>query len=139
MNVRDVMTKKVVQVDRETSLVDAASKMKTEDVGWLPVVSEGRVEGVVSDRDIVTRAVSEGRDAGSTSVGDVMTDEVVWCTADTPIKEAAKMMEDRKIRRLLVKDQEGRPVGALSLGDLAVRDVGHDVAADVLEDVSTDE
>ncbi|MFW6158703.1 MAG: CBS domain-containing protein [Planctomycetota bacterium] len=139
MNVQDVMTKKVVQVDRETSLADAATMMKNEDVGWLPVVFEGRVQGVVSDRDIVTRAVSEGRDAGSTTVGDVMTDDVVWCTADTPIKEAAKMMEDRKIRRLLVKGQEGRPVGALSLGDLAVRDLGHDAAADVLEEVSTEE
>jgi CBS domain-containing protein len=138
MLVRDVMSSNVVAVAPNATLATAAKQMRGADVGWLPVIQDGDLRGVVTDRDIVVRGISEGLDPSSTPVQDVMSDEVVWCQPTSSLEEAAKLMEGRKIRRLLVKDETDELVGALSLGDVAVRAVGHDTAGEVLENVSQD-
>ncbi len=139
MKVRDIMTKKLTTIAPESSLSDAACMMRDQDIGSVAVGSETSLEGFLTDRDIVIRAVSEHRDPDSTPVREVMSEDVAWCDTDASLKDAARIMEEKKIRRLLVKDKEGQPVGILSLGDLAVRDIGHDAAAEVLEEVSSDE
>lgn len=118
MEVREVMTAEVVSIPPELTLQDAASIMKTLDVGSLPVSDGERLIGVISDRDITVRAIAEGRDPRTTDVGDVMTAEVVCCQEDDEVQRAAGLMQREQLQRLLVVDAGGRLVGIVSLGDL---------------------
>lgn len=118
MEVREVMTAEVVSIPPELTLQDAASIMKTLDVGSLPVSDGERLIGVISDRDITVRAIAEGRDPRTTDVGDVMTAEVVCCQEDDEVQRAAGLMQREQLQRLLVVDAGGRLVGVVSMGDL---------------------
>ena len=118
MEVREVMTAEVVSIPPELTLQDAASIMKTLDVGSLPVSDGERLIGVISDRDITVRAIAEGRDPRTTDVGDVMTAEVVCCQENDEVQRAAGLMQREQLQRLLVVDAGGRLVGIVSLGDL---------------------
>jgi CBS domain-containing protein len=118
VEVREVMTAEVVSIPPELTLQDAASIMKTLDVGSLPVSDGERLIGVISDRDITVRAIAEGRDPRTTDVGDVMTAEVVCCQEDDEVQRAAGLMQREQLQRLLVVDAGGRLVGIVSLGDL---------------------
>ena len=121
MKVRDVMTKKAETVSMSSSLVAAAKLMRRQGIGFLPVVEDGVVVGVLTDRDIVLRGIAEGRNPYMTLVSDVMTPTLMWCYADDVLTEAAQVMEDSHIRRLLVLDDDKKLVGILSLDDLAAR------------------
>jgi len=118
VEVREVMTAEVVSIPPELTLQDAASIMKTLDVGSLPVSDGERLIGVISDRDITVRAIAEGRDPRTTDVGDVMTAEVVCCQEDDEVQRAAGLMQREQLQRLLVVDAGGRLVGVVSMGDL---------------------
>jgi CBS domain-containing protein len=101
--------------------MEAARKMKKLDVGPLPVCGENdRLVGMVTDRDIVIRAVAEGRDLTETQVQDVMTPGIEYCLEDQSVEEAARHMREKQIRRLVVLSDNHRLVGIVSLGDLAV-------------------
>ena len=119
MKIKDVMTKSVETVRPDQTLQEAASRMKSLDVGPMPVVDGGRLVGILTDRDIVVRAVAEGRDVRTAKVRDAMTAEVVVCGDDEDVKQAAKKMEDRQIRRIVVVDGQKRVCGIVSLGDIA--------------------
>ena len=121
MKVRDVMTKKAEIVSMSSSLVGAAKLMRRQGIGFLPVVEDGVVVGVLTDRDIVLRGIAEGRNPYMTLVSDVMTPTLMWCYADDVLTKAAQVMEDSHIRRLLVLDADKKLVGILSLDDLAAR------------------
>jgi len=121
MKVSEVMSPKAETVSMATSLVGAAKLMRRQAIGFLPVVEDGTVVGVLTDRDIVLRAISEGRNPYMTIVSDVMTPVLIWCYADDVLTEAAQLMEDNHIRRLLVLDDKKRLVGVLSLDDLAAK------------------
>src|SRR5262249_2400898 len=136
MWVRDLMTRDVECVWPDDTLQEAALKMKELDVGPLPVCDYDRVVGMLTDRDITIRAVAEGRDPRSTRVRDVMTQNVVACSDDDPVEEAAQLMQERQIRRLLVLDRDRRLVGILSLGDLASETGDPYRTGEVLQDVS---
>src|SRR5206468_4258940 len=86
-----------------------------------PVVEDNTVVGVLTDRDIVLRGIAEGRNPYMTLVRDVMTRTLMWCYADDVLTEAARVMEDSRIRRLLVLDGNKKLVGILSLDDLAAK------------------
>lgn len=133
--VRDVMTPSAATVTCEMTLKDAAEIMRSRDVGSLPVCDEKRVVGVVTDRDIVVRAVAEGV-APDAAVKSVMTPEVFFCQASEPLEDAALLMQQKQVRRLVVVEEDHRVVGMLSLGDIAVRSGDEMVAGDVLESVS---
>lgn len=133
MKIRDLMTREVESVDPQSSLEEAAQLMSDADVGSIPVVEEGRVVGMLTDRDIVVRAIAAGLDPSETRAGDVMTPEVVHCREDDDALEAAELMEDHQIRRVLVTDDEGGLAGIVSLGDLAAE---MDEAGRVLRAVS---
>jgi CBS domain-containing protein len=136
MQVFEAMTPNVVSVLPDTPLVDAALAMKNLNVGPLPVVDEGRLVGVVTDRDITVRATAEGWDPRSTRVGDVMSRGVVTCREGDDVESAARLMQDARLRRLLVVDGEGNLTGIVSLGDLVLQTGDDRLAGEVLEKVS---
>lgn len=120
MQIREVMTHGVEVVPPDATLKEAAQKMRTLDVGPVPVCDGDRLVGMLTDRDITIRAVAEGRDPTKTKVRDAMTPEVVYCFEDQDVKEAAKLMEEKQLRRLLVLNRNKQLAGIVSLGDLAV-------------------
>ncbi len=122
MNVSDIMTREVHCVNPEETLYDAALKMKHADAGAVPVTQDRDVLGILTDRDIVVRAVAEGVDPKMMTVREAMTDAPVTCRPDCPVEDAAMTMRDRQIRRLVVTEEHNRDVvGIISLGDIAVR------------------
>ena len=138
MQVREVMTKGAECVGPDDTLQAAARKMKALDVGPLPVCGENdRLVGMLTDRDIVVRAVAEGHDPRTAKVRDAMTEGVTYCYEDDAVADAASLMSEKQIRRLVVLNRDKRLVGIVSLGDLAVETGGdRQVAGKALEGVS---
>jgi len=118
-SVSDVMTPDPVGMTASTPLSDAARRMKAEDIGDVLVLDGNSLRGLVTDRDIVVRALAEDRDPRTTTLGDVCSSELVTVAPDAPVDEAVRLMRDKALRRLPVVD-DGRPVGIVSIGDLAV-------------------
>lgn len=137
MKIKDIMTPRPECVSPETSLHEAARKMRDLDVGPLPVCGENdRLAGMITDRDITIRAVAEGKDPKTTKVRDAMTEGVIYCFEDQDLDEAARTMQEQQIRRLLVVNRDERLVGILSLGDLATDSGDKLQSGEVLQDVS---
>ncbi|MEX0700755.1 MAG: CBS domain-containing protein [Planctomycetales bacterium] len=136
MRLKDVMTRNPESVSPDTSVFAAAGKMKSLDVGFLPVCDGPKILGVATDRDIVLRSVAEGRDPQSTAIRDVMSEGVETLPEDADVEEAAQLMEREQIRRVVVTDGDGKCVGIVSLGDLAVKTHDDARCGDVLEEVS---
>jgi uncharacterized protein (DUF2267 family)/CBS domain-containing protein len=134
--IKQIETEHPEVISPEASLAEAAQKMKRLNVGTLPVCQGDELIGMLTDRDITVRAIAEGRDPKQTIVREVMTPEVVCCHEDEDITEAVRLMEEKQIRRLPVKDGHQRLVGIVSLGDLAVRTRNERLAGEVLERVS---
>jgi CBS domain-containing protein len=136
MLVSDVMTRDVEVIRPEDTLIHAAQRMKQLDVGSLPVCDGRRVVGMLTDRDITVVATAEGTDPAETPVGDVMTPDVVFCFADEDVQQAANLMEEKKVRRVMVMDRKKRLVGLVSIGDLAEKNRNKTLTGEVLEKVS---
>jgi CBS domain-containing protein len=120
VQIKEIMTPHVEVIHPEASIQEAAQKMKGLDVGPLPVCTGERLEGMLTDRDITVRAVAEGRDPKTTKVQEVMTTEVIYAFEDQDVAEAARLMEQHQIRRIVVLNRDKRLVGIVSLGDVAV-------------------
>src|SRR5829696_6661330 len=120
MRVREVMTRGVECTSPDATLQEAAAKMKSLDVGPLPVCDNDRLVGMITDRDITVRATAEGEAPTAVRVRDVMTPDVIYCFDDQDASEAARLMEQNQVRRLVVLNRDKRMVGIVSLGDLAV-------------------
>lgn len=116
--IREVMTSNLVSCNADATLQEVAQKMLDEDTGFMPLVDDDRIIGVITDRDIVVRATATGLDPKTTKAGEYGTGGAACVQADTPVEEAIKVMENLKVRRLLVIEGE-RPIGVVSLGDLA--------------------
>ena len=137
MKVRDVMTSGVECIAPDTTLREAAQKMKEFDVGALPICGQDdRLAGIISDRDIAVRAVAEGLDPSAARVEDNMTPGIIYCFEDQDVSDAAHMMEQNQIRRLVVLNRNKRLVGIVSLGDLAVESGDEEMAGHTLEAIS---
>ncbi|KKJ94529.1 CBS domain-containing protein [Micromonospora sp. HK10] len=119
--VSDVMTKQVVYLPAETPLDEAARVMKDSDIGDVVVTDGATLAGMLTDRDIVVRAVAERADPATTTIGSIVTREVVMIEQHCTANEAAALMRERNIRRVLVCDTERKLVGIVSLGDLAMQ------------------
>ena len=117
--VSDVMTPDPVCVAPDTSLLDTARQMRDQGIGAVLVVDDGQLLGIITDRDLVVRAMAEGLDGGSTDIGDVTTPSVAVVTAGSLLSQAELLMRRQRIRRLPVCDETGHPVGIVSLGDPA--------------------
>jgi CBS domain-containing protein len=118
MLVSEVMTTPVISIESSANLVQAAEMMRSADTGSLPVVEGGRPIGMLTDRDIVIRAVAEEKDPVQTTVREVITPRLTTVFEDQDVAEAAQLMADDQVRRLLVISRDQRPLGVLSLGDL---------------------
>lgn len=137
MRVSEVMTRSVTCIRPEASLQEAAAKMKSLDIGPLPVCDDNnQLVGMLTDRDITVRATAEGEDPTVIRVRDVMTPEVVYCFEDDLVSEAARVMQEKQVRRLVVLDRDRRLVGIVSLGDLAVETGDEELAGQTLGEVS---
>ncbi len=136
MNVSEIMTTDFEMIDAASSLTEAAEKMKSLNVGFLPVREGTRLAGLITDRDIVIRGLAEGLDPGSTQVKDIISSEVVYCYDDDSVEDAARLMEDNQIRRLIIVNHDQTPVGILSIGDIAVKSGQEQLAGEILERVS---
>ena len=119
--VKDVMTTSVVYLPSETTIAEVARTMREQDIGDVVVADGPSLAGMVTDRDLVVRAVAEGRDPDATTVGEVMTRDLVTVRPEDTIQQAALLMRDRAVRRLLVCDDDQGLVGVVSIGDLAER------------------
>ena len=135
MKVRDVMTSNIVTAMPDTTLEEIATMMKTEDTGAIPVVEEGELIGIVTDRDIVIRCVAEGRDPSEVSAEDILSEDVEVVDRETDVAEALEIMGRRQVRRLPVVEK-GELVGMVSLGDLAVKQGDEEDTGETLRDVS---
>jgi CBS domain-containing protein len=129
-SVGDIMTRNPRTVDAGDSVAEAARQLRDGDFGSVLVLGDGRVEGIVTDRDIAVRAVAEGRDPESTQVSEISSTGVATMEPSQSIEEAVQIMREHDIRRLPVVEN-GRPVGILSLGDLAVEQDPESVLADI--------
>ena len=137
MHVSEVMTRGVACVSPEDSLIEAARKMKKIDIGIVPVCGQDeKLVGMLTDRDIVVRAIADARDIHETKVRDVMTPNVVFCSEDQTVEHAAHLMRENQIRRLVVLNHSQRLVGIVSLGDLAVDTYDEQLAGNALEGIS---
>jgi CBS domain-containing protein len=137
MQICDMMTRDVKCTRPDSSIIDAARQMKQLDIGALPVCGpDDRLMGMITDRDIVIRAVVDRRDLEETKVQEVMTPDIQFCMEDQPVEHAANIMRERQIRRLVVLNRDRRLVGIISLGDLAVDTEDHELAGSALEEIS---
>jgi CBS domain-containing protein len=136
MKLQQVMTRDAETISSDATVWAAAKLLRDLNIGFLPVCDQGRLVGVLTDRDIVVRAVAEGRDPVLTSVQEVMTPEVITCFADQSAEEAAQIMLERQIRRVLILDQDKKLVGVVSLGDLAVDALNQEQAGRTLQNIS---
>lgn len=133
-SVREMMSVDVKAAALDTTVEELAGMMRDEDVGAIPVLDNGTLLGIVTDRDIVVRCIAEGGDPAETTAEDVISENVGTIDPDSDIEEAARIMAERQIRRLPVVEED-RVVGMISLGDIAVK---HDdrVGGAALEDIS---
>lgn len=135
MQVRDIMSKNVASVDPNTPIVEVAKIMKNMNIGSVPVCRDGKVLGIVTDRDIVLRNIAMGKDINQVKAQDVMTMGLSTTSPDTDIDDAARIMSEKQIRRLPVVENE-KIIGMVALGDLAVRNRYEDNAGEALSDIS---
>lgn len=136
MEIKDIMTKSVVSIAPNESIEIAARTMKQYNIGALPVCANGKLCGMLTDRDIVTRCLAANRQPGNTQVRQVMTEQVTSVRPDMDTAVAAHLMGRLQVRRLPVVE-DGKICGMVSLGDMAVREETVIDAGDALADVSS--
>jgi len=136
MLVKEIMTHNVEVVSPGDTLEQAARRMEELNVGPLPVCEGNRVVGMLTDRDITVRATAAGCDPKTTLVADTMSQDISSCFEDQDVREAARLMKEKQIRRLLVMDRANQLVGIVSLGDLATEADDQRQPAEVLKEVS---
>lgn len=117
--IRDVMTSNPLALQASTTVLDAARTMRDADIGDVLVLDHDGLCGIVTDRDIVVRAIAEGLEPGGVPLSDICTRDVTTIDADVSIDDAARLMRDNALRRIPVLE-DGAPIGIVSLGDLAV-------------------
>lgn len=139
MKAQDIMTKNPTCVTPDTTLADAARLMKTENIGVVPVVeseSSKRLVGVLTDRDIAVRAVADGRDGATTSVGHIMSSDVRTSTVTDSVKDVMDLMGREQVRRVPVIDERGALVGIISQADIVLEAKDNKQAEKTVEQIS---
>jgi CBS domain-containing protein len=128
--VKEVMTAGPITLDRDASLAEAARVMRDRGIGDVIVVEGDDAAGIVTDRDIVIRGVAEGADPNKTRLGQVVSGDLTSVAPDDPVERAIELMREKAVRRLPVLEG-GKPVGVVSLGDLAIQQDEGSVLADI--------
>lgn len=132
MKVQELMTREPSTLAPTATIGEAATIMRQDDCGSVPVVEDGRLVGIITDRDIVIRAIAAGKDPRTCRVSEVMTADPVTVAPDASVDEAQRIMADRQVRRLPVVD-DGRLVGLIVIGQVARRDDAGDVGRTLKE------
>ena len=133
--IREVMTAGPTTVGASTPVAEAARLMKADDVGSLPILEDGRLAGVVTDRDIVLRVVADGRDPQATTAGEIASRDPVTVDPQQGLDEALRLMAEHQVRRLPVVEEDGRLVGVLAQADVA-REASPEQTGQVVEEIS---
>jgi CBS domain-containing protein len=136
MNVSEIMTTNIATAEPDSTLEEVATMMKDENVGAIPVVDNDELVGIVTDRDIVVRCIAEGKDPSECEAEEIVTEDLETVSPDDDVRRAAEIMQRKQIRRLPVCDENGKLVGMLSLGDIAVKQSNDGVSGETLEQVS---
>jgi CBS domain-containing protein len=131
--VKELMTERPVTLGTDASLADAAKLMRDRGIGDVIVVDGESAAGIVTDRDIVIRGIAEGADPNTTRLGQVVSGELTSVAPDDPVERAIAVMREKAIRRVPVLEG-GKPIGVLSLGDLAIERDERSVLADISEE-----
>lgn len=135
MNISEIMAHVVRNVAPADPVQKAARLMRDYDIGCVPVCEQGRLLGLLTDRDLAIRVLAQGELAGSVATAEVMTRDPVCCRIDDTVKQAAAIMERHHIRRLPVLDHQGRLAGIVSLGDISTH-APHELSGELIEQVS---
>lgn len=131
--IKDIMSHTVDVIHPNANLLQAANKMKKHNVGVLPVCDGERLKGMLTDRDIVVRGLADRRDLETMRVAEIMSGGVYYCYEDEDITDASEIMQERKVRRLVVLNRSKRLVGLLSLEDLALESRSGDIIKKTLQ------
>ena len=134
---REIMTRNVTTAAPEMTLREVAALLRETDVGALPVVKDGKLAGIITDRDIVIRAVAEGKDTNTVTVAEVMTAEIFSAGPDTFVFEVIRLMGDKQIRRVPVVEASGELCGMIAMADIALEMEDEREIAETLEDISS--
>ena len=132
VTVASLMTPEPVVVEAATDVLVCAQLMESHEIGTVGVVMDGRLSGVLTDRDIVTRAVARNRDPRPIPVSEIATSDVITVPGDATVEEAEQRMTKHAVRRLFVVDDEGHPVGIISVDDLTAYRYPKSVVAEQL-------
>jgi len=135
MNIREIMTTGVSTAAPDTTVEEIATIMKREDVGAIPIVEDDELCGVLTDRDIVVRCVAEGKNPADTRAEDILSEDLHVIEVDDEVEAAAELMSRHQIRRLPVVE-DGRLIGILSIGDIAVKEGDDRTSGDTLQGIS---
>ncbi|WP_315615609.1 CBS domain-containing protein [Alkalihalobacillus sp. MEB130] len=133
-NLQDIMSKDVITVQADQTIQEAAEMMKSNDIGSIPVVRNGELVGIITDRDITIRATASGEDSHA-SVEECMSTNLTVASPSTDPHEAANMMAQHQIRRLPVVEN-GKIIGMVAIGDLATVNIYENEAGEALSDIS---
>jgi len=135
MKVKDIMSRDIASLNSDDSIEMAAQLMKQYDVGSLPVCSNGKVVGIVTDRDIALRSVASGQDSKQKKICDIMTSNLVVGNPEMNVNEAATMMSEHQIRRLPIVESNSL-VGIVALADISLEPTLQDNAEETLKNIS---
>ena len=136
MKAKNIMTKKIITVQKNDPVSVAANKMKQAGVGTVAVEDNGTVCGIITDRDIVVRDVASSDQEGKMKCGEVMTTNITSATPESSIDDVARLMSERQIKRVPIMEQN-KIVGMISLGDLSQAKGKKSEAGDTLRDITT--
>lgn len=120
MKIKDIAHRDVATISPDSTLLEAARKMRAYDVGSLPVCQNDRLFGIITDRDLALRGTAEGRDPRAARVRDVMSYEVHTCVETLEVRDAMQLMRDHRVRRIVIVNEQKKPIGVISLRDLAL-------------------
>jgi CBS domain-containing protein len=135
VKVREIMSKDIASLRSDDSIERAAQLMKQYNCGSIPVCTQDKLIGIVTDRDIAVRSVASGQDVTEQRVGDIMTESVVFGSPEMEVSDAARLMSDRQIRRLPIVE-ENSLIGIVALGDISLEPKYQDSAEDALKNIS---
>jgi CBS domain-containing protein len=117
--IREIMTSKPRTIDADKSVTDAAKMLRDENIGLAPIVEGDRLVGTLTDRDIATRVVAEGRDPEATRVREVASTDLVTVDPQQDLDDALRLMAEHQVRRIPVVEEDGRLVGIVAQADIA--------------------
>jgi len=136
MKVKEIMTSDAVSVTQNVSLSECAKKMSVYDIGVLPITEENRVCGIITDRDLVIRALAEELDPHKVPIKEIMSSPVNFCFEEDEIETAIRLMEVKQVRRLVVLNRKKRLSGILTLSDVATRSQEWELTEEALEKIT---